>query len=352
MQLFDSNQWVQDIDDVLSVLPELSDLEGKSILITGAAGLVCSSVVDILFRYNDIHNSKIRILAAGRWEDEMTARFGNMVNRPDFAFVSYDASKNDNEVFERADYIIHGASNASPNMIIQEPVETLMANVLGIKNLMDYAKQCEAKRILYISSSEVYGRFNDDKPHSEEEYGPIDFLNSRSSYSIGKCAAETLCVSYSDEYGIDSVIVRPGHVYGPTASQHDVRVGSAWAYAASKGEPIVMKSDGSQTRSYVYTLDCASAMLKVLFSGKTRHAYNISNPNSIISIKELGEILANIGNVQLVVDSPTGIETKRFNQMKNSSLDSEKLMNLGWRGFFNAKDGLEHTVRILKEINQ
>ncbi|MDO5325879.1 MAG: NAD-dependent epimerase/dehydratase family protein [Clostridia bacterium] len=350
MIVYDTKQWISDIDTVLPVIPELDEIAGKSILITGAAGLICSSVVDILFRYNDTHEKKITIFAAGRWQKEMYDRFNNMVYRDDFIFVPYDASKTNNHIDVHADYIIHGASNASPDMIVKEPVETMLSNFLGMKFLLDYAKDTSAKRILYISSSEVYGAKEGNKPYKEGEYGYIDLLNSRNSYSIGKCAAETLCVSYADEYGIESVIVRPGHIYGPTASPHDVRVGSAWAYAVAKGEDLIMKSDGSQIRSYVYSLDCASAMLKVLLSGENCQAYNISNPNSIITIKELGEFLAKAGNVELRMDLPTEEERKSFNPMSNSSLEAKSLIELGWRGCFNAATGLKHTVEILKKI--
>lgn len=350
MIVYDTKQWKSDIDRVIEVLPELGEMAGKSILITGAAGLICSSVVDILFRYNDTNDKSIRIIAAGRWIEEMTTRFGNLVERPDFTFVTYDASRTDNVITEKADYIIHGASNASPDMILKEPVETMLSNFLGLKCLLDYAKDSGTKRILYISSSEIYGAKNGNEPYKEGEYGYIDLLNSRNSYSIGKCAAETMCVSYADEYGIESVIVRPGHIYGPTASPYDVRVGSAWSYAVARGENLIMKSDGSQIRSYVYSLDCASAMLKVLLSGEKCHAYNISNPESIITIKELGEFLAKAGNVELKVELPTEAEKKGFNPMSNSSLEAKSLLSLGWKGCFNAEVGLSHTVNILKEI--
>lgn len=349
MIVYETDLWKSDIDRVLTILPELDQLAEKSVLITGAAGLICSSIADIFFRYNDTHEKKIQILAAGRWPEEMRGRFGDMINRDDFTFVAYDASRMDNHIEVHADYVIHGASNASPDMIVKEPVETMMSNFLGMKYLLDYAKDTGAKRLLFISSSEVYGEKPDNEPFKEGEYGYIDLLKSRNSYSIGKCAAETLCVSYADEYGIESVIVRPGHIYGPTASPHDVRVGSAWAYAVAKGDDIVMKSDGSQIRSYVYSLDCASAMLKVLLAGENCHAYNISNPKSIITIRELGQNLAKAGNVELKFELPTETEKKGFNPMQNSSLEAANLLALGWKGCFNAEEGLRHTVEILME---
>lgn len=347
--LYDNKNWIEDIDKVIEVVPELDELAGKSLMITGAAGLVCSAVVDIIFRYNDTHDKKIQVLAAGRWPEEMSGRFGDLVNRDDFTFVVYDASRTDNVIDVHSDYIIHGASNASPNMIVKEPVETMMSNFLGMKYLLDYAKDQGTKRILYISSSEVYGEKEGTEPYKEGQYGYIDLLKARNSYSVGKRAAETLCASYADEYGVESVIVRPGHIYGPTASPFDNRVASAWSYAVAKGEDIVMKSDGAQIRSYCYCLDCASAMLKVLLCGENCHAYNISNPDSIISIKQMAEILVKSAGVKLRMELPTDEERKGFNPMSNSSLESTSLTGLGWRGCFDAEAGFTHTVQILKE---
>ncbi len=348
--LYNNDLWLSDIDKVIEIIPELEMLDGKSVMITGAAGLICSSVVDILFRYNDTHNTRIKILAAGRWIEEMQQRFKEQVNRPDFQFVKYDASRTDNDIDVSADYIIHGASNAFPSMIVKEPVETMLSNFIGMKLLLDHAKSNNTKRILYISSSEVYGEKDDSQPYREGQYGFIDLLKARNSYSVSKRAAETLCASYADEYGVESVIVRPGHIYGPTASPNDNRVSSAWAYNAARGEDIIMKSDGAQIRSYCYCLDCASAMLKVLLKGENCHAYNISNPDSVISIKQMAEILTHSAGVTLKMELPTEDEKKGFNPMSNSSLDSTSLIELGWKGCFDAKSGLSHTVEILKNI--
>ena len=350
MNLYDSNIWINDIDEVISHLPELSKLAKQSILITGAAGLICSAVTDIIIRYNETHKENIIIYAAGRNEKRMKYRFATYFERPYFNYVSYDSSRSDNCFDFCCDYIIHGAANSSPKRIVKEPVETMLGNFIGIKCLLDYAIKKKTKRILYISSSEVYGKNERKEPAHEDDYGFIDILNSRNSYSISKQAAETLCVSYAQEYGVDSVIIRPGHIYGPTASRTDDHVSSEWTYNAVDGKDIIMKSNGEQIRSYVYCLDCASAILKVLLFGKTGNAYNVSTPNSIISIKEMADFLCKAGNVKLHVDTPNLEEKKGFNPMSNSSLDSTQLMELGWRGYFDACTGFGHTVAILKEI--
>ncbi len=350
MRIYNSKLWISDLDETINVLPELDELADNSVMITGCTGLICSAIVDILIRWNEVHDKKIQILAAGRNKNKIIERFYPYSKKNWFVFVPYDAVSEKKLLKIKCTYIIHGACNASPNIIIKEPVETMLSNFLGIKNLLDYAKENAVKRVLYISSSEVYGKKTDNQPYHIDEYGYIDLLNSRNSYSIGKRAAETLCISYADEYGVESVIIRPGHIYGPTAVPSDERVSSAWAYAAASGKEIIMKSNGSQIRSYCYCLDSASAILKVLFKGKNSLAYNISNYESIITIKEMAEILAKSANVNLKVEIPTAIEKKSFNPMNNSSLDATELLELGWKGLFNAERGFSHTIKILKEL--
>lgn len=348
MRLYDSKLWLSDIDETIENLPDINELAGKSLLITGCSGLICSTIIDVIVHWNRTHNEKIKILAAGRNEKKINQRFDPYYKEEWFAFLSYDACSIETIVSCPCDYIIHGASNASPNKIVEEPVETMLSNFLGMRVLLEQAKSNWTERVLYISSSEIYGRKEGNQPYKTNDYGYIDLLNARNSYSIGKRAAETLCASYAAEYGVDSVIVRPGHIYGPTAVESDNRVASAWAYDVARGKDIVLKSDGSQIRSYCYCLDGASAIFKVLLKGKSNNAYNISNPNSIITVRRLAEILAECAGVQVRMELPSEIEKKGFNPMDNSSLDSSALEKLGWRGLFNAERGLHHTVSIIR----
>lgn len=349
MNLYNSRTWKNDLDEVIRHSDAFRALEGKTILITGATGLICSAIVDLLIAHNEAFGNDINIIAAGRSMEKAKERFAPYFGREYFRFAFYDATSSVFAISTDCDFIIHGASNASPDRIVKEPVETMVSNFDGLRKLLEFAKNKSAQRVLYISSSEVYGMKEGDEPYKEDEYGYIDLLNARNSYSTGKRAAETLCASYDQEYGIDTVIVRPGHIYGPTASPSDRRVSSVWPYSASKNEKIVMKSDGAQIRSYCYCLDCASAILTVLIKGERGRAYNISNPDSIISIREMAEILVSSTGVDFEMIVPTEQEKKGFNPMKNSSLDSTSLENLGWKGLFDPQKGFSHTVTIIRE---
>lgn len=338
MNILDSGLYMEDIQKSLSAVVEIEKLKNSRILITGATGLVCSAIVDLLI------NSRLNITvyAAGRNEAKVVERFGNKVE-----FLFYEATKPIDFTID-VDFIIHGASNASPNLYVNEPVETMQANINGMQNLLEYARKKKVKKVIYISSSEVYGRKDSIEPFKEDQYGFIDLLCPRSSYSIAKRATETLCASYQAEYGVQFNIVRLGHIYGPSAMKGDKRVSSDFAFKAAEGKNLVLKSEGKQVRSYCYSLDCASAILTVLIKGNAGEAYNISNKNSIMNIREMAGFLAEAGGVELIFDITSQAEEVVFNPMDNSSLDSTKLERLGWNGVFSAEQGLHHTVIILR----
>ena len=319
----------------------LTKLEGKSIFITGGLGLICSAIVDLILVYG-----KTEIYVGARNQRQFEERYGGYDK---VHFVQYDALSLPLALNFKPDYIIHGAGLASPELYTNMPVETMLSNFDGVHSLLEYAKDNEIERVLYISSSEVYGRKTTDSPFVEGQYGEIDIDNIRSSYAIAKRASEMLCKAYTSEYGVDIVMVRPGHIYGPSAKKSDKRISSDFAFKAASGEKLVMNSAGLQRRSYCYSLDCAAQILTVLLKGKTGQAYNVG-PDEIITIRDMAMILANAGHVELTVVEPTEDEMKAFNPMNNSSLDNKKVKELGYKGIFSVEEGLTHTVEILKEV--
>lgn len=339
---------MNDLYEVANDSEYLQKLKGKSILITGATGLICSAIVDLLIICNEQMNYNMHLYVAGRDGNRANNRFYPYSGKSYFEYVKYDATRKNYFEF-KVDYIIHGASNAFPALIQSKPIDTMLDNFVGIYNLLEYATKCSVENVLYISSSEVYGKKENNNPFKEDEYGYVDLLKERSSYPVSKRAAETLCACFSAENGLKTTIVRPGHIYGPTASRSDNRISSTMAYDAVDGKDIVLKSNGSQIRSYMYMLDCASAILCVLVNGENSTAYNIANSNSICSIKELAEKFSVCGNVDLVYDLPDEAEKKAFNPMNNSSLNSDKLELLGWKGKYDIDKGVRHTIDILKE---
>lgn len=315
-------------DDIRSVYSEnlpWKILSGANILVVGATGLIGSCLVEMLM-LNPSRDYKV--FAGGRNEDRAKGLFGAFWDSQDFAFVRLDVSVPlDMDV--RFDYIIDAASNASPNFFAEYPVEVIQSNVLGVSNLIRYGLLHGMKRFLYVSSGEVYGQ-GDGRVFTEDYSGYVDCMHPRSCYPSSKRAAETLCVSYASEYGADVVIVRPCHIYGPNYTESDNRVYAQFLRNALRGEDIILKSDGLQYRSWCYVVDCARALLFVLLKGKSCEAYNIADPNSNISIRELAHLVAKTVGRNVVFQVPEVQEAKMFNPVVKSVYSIEKMRALGW----------------------
>ncbi len=338
-----TESYLEDLDRVWQLIPNRGRLLGKTVVITGATGLIGSSTADLLLRANEVHDTGIRLVFAGRNESRIRERFSVYHADQAFSFLPYDSTTPD-ELAITADYFIHAASSASPTDYAGAPVDIMLANVIGLNSLLQTAVKMPGTRVLYISSSEIYGSHEGREPYSENDYGPIDILNPRACYPSAKRCAETLCAAYRAQYQVDTVIVRPGHIYGPMCSAADSKASAQFARCAAAGEDIVMKSAGNQLRSYCYALDCASALLTVLINGVSGEAYNISNPLSVVTVRELAQAFAAAAGKKVVYENPSDSEKAGFTSMTNSSLNSAKLEALGWKGVFDLRSGVQRTL--------
>lgn len=345
-----TTEYWKDVDAVTKVIPNRKALWGKTVLITGASGLICSAVTDILSFMNREQDAAIRIILAGRSGQRIQNRFSWAREGRDYTFLPFDATQGAIST-TYADYIIHGAGNADPASVSRQPVETMLSNILGLNALLRLAADTGTKRLLYISSSEVYGQ-RLQAPYHEDDQGYVDILNPRACYPSAKRAAETLCISYGAEYGVDTVMVRPGHVYGPGMTDSDSRAASQFLRLAAAGQNIVMKSAGTQRRSHCHSLDCASAILTVLLNGEKGNAYNISNRDAISTVWQFAEAAVHSTGVEIRFETPTDQEKRSYNMMDDSTLDAEKLERLGWKGIFDLQQGVSETIRALNRTRK
>ena len=342
--LLDNPTYRVAVDQVIKFSPDLASFK-KGILVTGASGLIGSAVVDVLLRMRDKGAFEGHVIAAGRSVSRLESRFGV---RTGLSFAAY-GDVVDGKLSVLVDGFVLAASPASPNLFLADPYAVAKANTMDLERILSSIGQSTA-RVVYVSSSEVYGdAIAPDGGHVEETLGKIDTADIRSCYAISKRNAEGICERFAHE-GHNVAIVRPGHIYGPTALASDRRVSSFWAYSAARGDDIVMKSDGCQLRSYTHCLDCATAILTVLAKGKRGEAYNISNGNSVITIRQLAEVLSEIAGVALRLEIPSVDERAAFNPMENSSLNALKIEALGWRGVLDANDGLSNTINVLRDV--
>lgn len=333
----------EDLLKIASLDLPWSKLSGCNILVTGATGLIGGCLVEALMLNP---NKDYHVYASGRNEERARKRFTDFANDFAFHFVKYDVL----EPFESEvnfDYIIHAASNASPNFFATKPVEVIKSNIQGLSNLMEYGLNHGMKRMLYVSSGEVYGE-GDGQVFTEDYSGYVNCTSPRSCYPSSKRAAETLCVSYAQEYVTDVVIARPCHTYGPHFTEADNRVYAQFIRNVLNGEDIVMKSTGAQFRSWCYVVDCASALLHILLKGENGQAYNIADDNSNISIKDLAEMIAEIGGKKVVIDLPSDVEKAGFNIVTKSVFSTEKLESLGWLVEGNMKEKMMSTIQEIR----
>ena len=342
------NDYFDDIRKAAAEQLPWEKLEGKNILVTGATGLIGGCLVEVLMaREGGYH-----VYAAGRDEERARQRFLDYTSDRRFHFLKFDVSLplQSDITFH---YIVHAASGASPSAFATSPVEVIKANILGVSNLLDYGIDHSLERMLYVSSGEVYGEGGatidtpDGKAFDETDSGYVDCATQRACYPSSKRAAETLCISYCAQYGADVVIARPCHVYGPFFTCHDNRVYAQFLRNVMRGEDIVMKSDGSQFRSWCYVVDCVRALLYILLKGEKASAYNIADAGSNVSIRQLAETIASLGGRRVVIEKPDTKEASGYNVVKKSIFSTSKLQRLGWTVEGGMAEKLSHLASCL-----
>ena len=333
------SSYKEDILHIFDMDLPLEKLSGSNILVTGATGLIGGCLVEALMLNP---RRDYAVYASGRNQERAQERFKSFADDKGFHFIQHDVLKPlQGDV--RFDYVFHAASNASPNFFAQKPVEVIKSNIDGVTHLMEYGLDHGMRRFLYVSSGEVYGE-GDGRAFTEDYSGYVDCTKSRSCYPSSKRAAETLCVSYAEEYGADVVIARPCHVYGPYFTEQDNRVYAQFIRNVLHGENIIMKSTGEQFRSWCYVVDCVSALLHILLKGESGEAYNIADASSNISIRELAETIASIGGCKVVIDVPDAEEKKGYNVVTKSVFDTGKISKLGWMSRTTIEDGIRHII--------
>lgn len=349
MKLHQSKLYSEDLDIALTHIVGAEKLYGKKILITGATGTIGSFVADVLINLNQKENANIRILLAGRSIGRLQSQFGI---HDDVEFLPYDLESSI-EFDEAVDYVIHTAGNAHPAAFNEDPVGTIVGNVNSTYRLLEYATKHGGKRCLYVSSGEVYGQGDISLDTFDELYsGYLDILSPRSCYPLSKRMVENLCVSFWQQYKMESVIVRPCHTYGPIMTASDNRAHAQFFRNALAGEDIVMKSAGTQMRSYNYVADCVAGILTVLVGGEAGEAYNLANPQSTLTIAELAAKIATAGNCKVAFENPTEKDVKNQSPIPKQVLATKKLESIGWSPAFSIDEGIQHTLNILKGLQE
>lgn len=315
-------------------------LLSKRILVTGAAGLVGSSLIDLLLEIDRTFGADMEIWALGRRKHALESRFSSYLSSAlNLHVVEGDVGSITLPDIE-PDYIVHAASPSHPLAYSQTPVEVMKANLMGTVNMLELAKDAGA-RLLFISSGEIYGTGGmGDHAFQERDYGYIEITDPRSCYPESKRAAETLCASYHAQYGADTVVARLCHVYGPAITDRNSRADAQFLRNVRNQEDIVMKSPGTQVRSFCYVKDAVAGLLYILLRGESGGAYNVANRHSVATVREYAEALALSAGVNIRDEFPSKVEAGGYSKVSRAVLDAGKLEGLGWRPEYSLEDGI------------
>jgi dTDP-glucose 4,6-dehydratase/UDP-glucuronate decarboxylase len=332
---------------------ELQQMDGTTVVITGAAGFLCSYFVDVLaFAGQALFSRGCRVVAVDNFQTGLPIRLEHLRRARGIEVRSHDA-RQPMEIEGSVEWIVHGASIASPVFYRRFPLETIDVNVTGTRLMLELARR-GARAMLYLSSSETYGDPAPEAiPTPETYWGNVSFTGPRACYDESKRLAETLCTTYFRLYGTPVKIVRPFNVFGPGQRLDDGRIIPDLLSAALERRPLRLYSDGRATRSFCYVSDAIRAMLRVLFSGADGEAYNIGNDMQETTIGQIAETMSEVaGEPPLPVIYERSADPHYLvDNPQRRCPDLTKLRALqGWTPRVTAREGLHRTLESYREI--
>ena len=323
----------------------------KSILVTGATGLIGSQIVKSLAWRNRLYGTNIKIYAMVRNLQKARTIFNGFESRENFQLICGDVNSN-YEFPENLNYIIHAASVTSSKDFVTKPVETIRTAIMGTHRILEKSSTMNLDGFLYLSSLEVYGTPEKGVVDISETYsGYIDFLQVRSSYSEGKRMVECLCCSYASEYNVPVKIARLTQTFGTGVAYDDGRVFAQFARSAIESKDIVLKTKGETLRNYCYVADAVIALLLILAKGEIGEAYNVANEDTAISIADMAEFVCknfSDGKSHVVFDIADDATKLGYNPCMKICLNTTKLKALGWSANFGLYDMFGRMIESMK----
>lgn len=343
----ESELYNQDLDSVFNFSLPFEKLQNSKILISGATGLIGSVLVDMLDKINQKKGLNIKLFLITRNKEKCKEKFSHI--KTEYFTIEQDITK-ELALTEQFDFIIHGASNTHPKQYSVDPVGSLTISLFGTYHLLNYIKNQNRGRFVLLSTVEIYGDnlSEDKKGFSETDFGYLDCNTVRANYCEGKRASESLCQAFKSQYGVDVVIPRLCRCYGPTLKADDTKALSQFLRNGINRQDIVLKSEGNQYFSYLYAADAVIAILFTMLKGENGEAYNVSDENSNITLKNLAMLIAKKSNTNVIFDLPNEVEKAGFSKASVAILDSDKLKQLGWKATYTIEEGIERTLSCMK----
>ena len=318
----------------------------QTVLVAGGSGFIGSHLCKSLLSDN------FRIICVDNFITGDKNNLINVLQDQNFKLIEADIAEElpQDLITEKIDYVFDLASPASPNKksprsFINYPIETLRANSFGVYNLLNLAKDKNAK-ILYVSSSEVYG---DPliSPQTEEYFGNVNPNGIRSVYDEGKRFGEAITMAYFRKFDVDIRIIRIFNTYGPSMQKDDGRIISNLINQAINNQPLTIYGNGEQTRSFCYVSDMVEGLKKAMFLPKTKgEVFNMGNPDErqILEMANLIRKMTNSSSQILFEDLPQDDPKRR----KPDISKAKKLLN--WEPKITIEEGLGKTIEYFKSL--
>ena len=321
-------------------------LRGKTILITGATGLIGYTIISSLAYTSKQRNLHLKILALVRDETRAKERFRNVyeleecLNGSELGLI-IGSVESLPPIQGAIDYIIHGASKTASMSFIKEPVETIKTAVLGTINLLELAKDKKVSGFVYLSSMEVYGYPQKGHKVVETDIGTLPPQELRNSYPISKIQCESLCSSYASEYKLPIMVARLTQTFGPGVNYDDGRIFAYFGRCIVEKKDIVLKTMGETERSYLYTSDAVTAILTVLLNGVSGEAYNVADEKTYCSIADMADKIAKENGIKIAFDVKDTQKQNGYLDTLYMDLNTDKIQHLGW---FPRFGGIEYMI--------
>lgn len=311
-------------------------LGGSIVFVTGATGLIGTALCRTLVAQGThvvafVRNPK---KAAEKLPREVETVVGDMM-KP----IVYGGP---------IDYIVHAASETASKVFVERPVEVIEETLSGARHVLDFARQKSVKGMVFLSTMEVYG-LTDSEDVKESDYAALDSMSPRNCYPEAKRLVECLCASMAKEYGLRVMVARLTQTFGAGVTKGDKRVFAQFAEAATAGQDIVLKSEGKTARCYCAVEDAVSAILTILAKGENGVAYNVANPDTFCTIREMAEMVAKEfsgGRSRVVIDMKEASACGYLPPFR-MKLNVDRLKALGWKPRVGL---LEMYARLIEDI--
>lgn len=355
MRLIENKRYLDMLKKLHEDFPHWEKLNGACVFLSGATGLLGSFLVDaVMLRNEELPaQEQCRLITVGRSRASAERRFGRWMESPALDFIEQDIVVPVSDLPEKPDYWIHAASTSHNYAFATEPINTVLSNVLGTRNILDLVSEQKYGKFLFVSSGEVYGENRGDMEYFKEDYcGYLDCNTLRAGYPEAKRLSEALCQAYIQQNYVDAMIIRLPRCYGPTMQEKDSKAAAQFIQCGVKGTDVVLKSSGEQCFSFAHVADAVCGMLWVLLAGETGQAYNLGDQRSDVTLKALAGIAADHAGTKVIFDLPNAVEKRGYCPARKTMLDAGKLRALGWKARYDVQTGICETIDILRELSK